>query len=196
MRPATTIKFSRFDALCAVAVVLIASLTFVSVCRSKSHQLMQLVRRTHELSAQVADIYKLRQTLKQGEERLDTLNTQLIMLHRRIPDDLDTDGFLKDLNELAARNGVVIVRVQPGEFSDRGSYREAPVAVEATARFANLYSFVGALRDMPRLATIEDIDVRAKDSGVCRASFSLRIYAYKETDDVEQNRQEEEHSSA
>jgi|GEM_PF-2820705 len=196
MRPMRTTKFSRFDALCAVGVVLIASLFFVSVCRAKSHQLLQLVRRTHELSAEVADIHKLRQTLEQAEEQLDALNAELIMLHRRIPDNLDTDGFLKELNGLAARNGVVIVRVRPGEFSERGSYREAPVAVDATGCFANLYSFIGALRDMPRLATIEDIDVRAKDDGVCRASFSLRIYAYKETDNVKQGRQEEEHSSA
>jgi Tfp pilus assembly protein PilO len=196
MRPITTIKFSRLDALCAVGVVLIASLTFVSVCRAKSHQLVQLVRRTHELSAQVADIHKLRHTLEQAEERLDTLNAELAALHKRIPDDLDADGFLQDLTELAARNGVVIVRVRPGEFTERGLYREAPVAVDATARFANLYSFIGALRDMPRLATIDDIDVRSEDDGVCRASFSLRIYAYRETDDVEESRQKKGHSSA
>ena len=196
MRPLTNRRYSRLDVLCAAGVVLIASLTFVSVCRAKSHQLVQLVRRTHELSAQVADLRVLRETLEQAQEQLEKVNAQLMMLHKRIPDDLDADGFLKYLNEVAARNGVMIVSVRPGEFSQQGSYREALVAIDATARFGNLYLFIGALRDMPRLVTIEDIDLRAEADGLCRASLDLRIYAYKETDDVAQSWQEQEHSAA
>jgi Tfp pilus assembly protein PilO len=190
MRPITISKFSRFDALCAVAVVLAVSLTFVSVCRAKSRQLLLLVRRTHELSAQVADMHIIRAELEEAEQRLENVRAGLAHLHRRIPDNLDTEGFLKDLNDVAARNRVLIVRVRPGEFSERGSYREAPVAVDATARFSDFYSFINALRDMPRLATIEDIDMRADSNRLCHVSLSLRIYAYKETDDGAEEQEE------
>ena len=196
MRPITISKFSRFDALCAAGVVLIASLTFVSVCRAKSQQLVGLVRRTHELSAQVADIHAVRSALEEAEERLENVRAGLAHLHRRIPDDLDTEGFLKDLNDVAAHNRVLIVRVRPGEFSEQGSYRDAPVAVDATARFSDFYSFIDALRDMPRLATVEDIDVRADTDRLCDVSLSLRIYAYKETDDDTQEQEEEKPGSA
>ena len=49
---------------------------------------------------------------------------------------------------------------------------------------------------MPRLATVEDIDVRADTDRLCDVSLSLRIYAYKETDDDTQEQEEEEPSSA
>ena len=196
MRPIKISKFSRFDALCAAGVVLIASLTFMSVCRAKSQQLVQLVRRTNELSAQVADIHDVRSALAEAELRLENVKAGLAHLHRRIPDDLDTEGFLKDLNDVAAENRVVIVRVRPGDFSKQGSYRDAPVAVDATARFSDFYSFINALRDMPRLATVEDIDMRAGSDGLCNVSLSLRIYAYRETDDDTQEEEEERPGSA
>ena len=196
MRPLAIRKFGRLDVLCAACVVLVGSLTFVGVCRAKSQQLVRLVLRTNELSAQVADIHEVRAALDQAQERLEDYRTGLALLHRRIPDDLDTDGFLKDLNNVAAQNKVVIVSVRPGEFSEQGSYRDAPVAVEATGRFKDFYSFINALRDMPRLATVEDIDVRADDNRLCHISLTLRIYAYKETDDDGQEEREEKRSSA
>jgi len=189
MRPTATRKFSKLDALCAVGVALVTFLTFLGVCRAQSGQLMQAMRRTNDLSAEVAEIQKLLASLDKVQERIETARGELALVHRRIPDDLDTEGFLKDLNSVAARNKVVVVGVRPGEITEQGSYRDAPVAVEATAKFANFYSFINALRDMPRLATVEDVDVRADDDGLCRISLTLKIYAYKETDD---GRQEEE----
>jgi Tfp pilus assembly protein PilO len=186
MRPTATRRFGRFDALCAAAVALAAFLTFLGVCRAQSRQLMQAVIRTHDLSAQVAEIQRLRASLDTAEERLGAAKAELALVHRRIPDDLDTEGFLKDLNSVAARNKVVIVKVRPGEITEQGSYRDAPVAVEATAKFSNFYSFINALRDMPRLATVEDVDVRADDDGLCNISLTLKIYSYKETDDGQQ----------
>lgn len=186
MRPTATRRFGKFDALCAAGVALVTLLMFLSVCRAQSGQLMQAVRRTNDLSAEVAEVQKLRASLDKAEERLGAARAELALVHRRIPDDLDTEGFLKDLNSVAGRNKVVIVRVKPGEITEQGSYRDAPVAVEATAKFSNFYSFINALRDMPRLATVEDVDVRADDDGLCHISLTLKIYSYKETDDGQQ----------
>jgi len=189
MRPKATGRFGKVDAMCAAGVVLITFVTFLGVCRAQSRQLVHVVRQTHDLSAQVADVHRGRAALEQAQERLETVQAELALVHRRIPDDLDTEGFLKDLNGVAARNKVVIVKVRPGEVTERDSYCDAPVAVEATARFRDFYSFINALRDMPRLATVEDIDVRADRDGLCHVSLTLKIYSYKETDD---GRQEEE----
>jgi type IV pilus assembly protein PilO len=186
MRPAATRRFGKFDALCAAGVVLVTFLAFLGVCRAQSGQLMQAMRRTNNLSAEVAEIQKLRASLDKVQERLETTREELALVHRRIPDDLDTEGFLKDLNGVAARNKVVIVGVRPGEITEQGSYRDAPVAVEATAKFHDFYSFINALRDMPRLATVEDVTVEADDDGLCQISLTLKIYAYKETDDGSQ----------
>ena len=186
MRPETSRGFGKFDALCAAGVALVTLLTFLGVCRAQSGQLMHAVRRTNDLSAEVAEIQKLRASLEKVQERLDTAKEELALVHRRIPDDLDTEGFLKDLNSVAAQNKVVIVRVRPGEITERGSYRDAPVAVEAAAKFGDFYSFINALRDMPRLATVEDVDVQADDGGLCQILLTLKIYAYKETDDGSQ----------
>ena len=183
MRPTATRKFGKFDAMCAAGVALVTLLMFLSVCRAQSGQLMQAVRRTNDLSAEVAEVQKLRASLEKVQTRLETARGELALVHRRIPDDLDTEGFLKDLNSVAARNKVVIVRVRPGEITEQGSYRDAPVAVEATAKFSNFYSFISALRDMPRLATVEDVDVRADDDELCHISLMLKIYAYKEMAD-------------
>lgn len=186
MRPTAIRKFGEFDALCAAAVTLVTFVTFLGVCRAQSRQLVHVVRQTHSLSAQVADVHSMQAALEQAQERLQNMKAELALVHRRIPDDLDTEGFLKDLNGVAAQDKVVIVRVRPGEVTERGAYRDAPVAVNATSRFSDFYSFINALRDMPRLATVEDIDVRADDEGLCHISLTLKIYAYREADDGQQ----------
>ena len=183
MRPVNVRKFSGFDAMCVAGVVVVALLAYVGVCRASSQHLRQLVLRTNEVSAQAADLGEVRAALQKAEQRLEELRTRLTFLQQRIPDDLDMDGFLKQLNDIATRTKVLIVRVRPGEVSDRDSYREALVAVDGTGRFKELYSFINALRGMPRLTTIEEIDISVDTDRLCRVSLTLKIYAYEEIND-------------
>ena len=186
MRPTKVRKFGGFDAICAMGLVLAALIAYAGVCRANCLQLRHLVSRTHEASAQAADLGEVRAALQQAEQRLENSRARLALLHKRIPDDLDIDGFLKELNKVATHNKVLIVRVKPGEMNERDSYREAPVAVDGTGRFRNIYSFIHALRGMPRLATIEEFDISVDADRLCRLSLMLRIYSYKELDDESQ----------
>lgn len=180
MRPQIKHRLERFDAVCIAGVLLVALLGYMSLCRAKFCQLRHFSSLTREVSVQIEEMGSMRAALERERGRLEKVKEGLALLHQRVPDDLDTDGFLRELNEIANKKNVLIVKVRPGEVIERGSVIETPVAVEATARFADFYSFVAALQEMSRLATIEEIDLRAEEDRSCRISMMLRIYAVGE----------------
>lgn len=187
MRPVTERRFGAFDAMCVAAVLLAALLTYVGVCRASSKQLLQLAVRTNKAAAEAAELGDVQAALQEAEQRTEKVKAQLALLHKRIPDDLDMDGFLREINEIATRNNVLIVKVRPGELSDRESYRQAHVAVDGSGRFRNIYAFINALRTMPRLTTIEGIDIRVEQDRSCRVSLTLSIFAYRDdTDEIQE----------
>ena len=192
MRPRQGKRFSGFDVLCITGVAFVAVFVYMGICRAQVQELRRLEQHAVDIAAQATEITNIWAQLNEGKAQLGDLKAELDRLHRRIPDDLDTDDFLKDLNSLAGRSDVVLVRVEPGEVVERGSYREAPVAVEAQAGFRDFHTFVTALHEIPRLVRIEEIDMRVADGEAPRVSLTLRIYAFKETDNEQH---EKEHHS-
>ncbi len=183
MRPIIRKKFTAFDAVCVAGILVAAIITHSVTCRTMSRRIITLMLRTHEVSAEVADLDMIRATVESGERHIGTFTSKMAMLHTRIPDDLNTDRFLKELVETAEGHNVLILRVNPGEVSGQGSYRDIPVAVDAQADFKNVYSFIKAVREMPRLVTVEEIRMRSNENELAQVTFILRIYAYKEIDD-------------
>ena len=183
MRPIIKKKFTAFDAACIAGILVAAIVTHSITCRTISRRIIHLVLRTREVSAQVADLDMIRATVESGEQHIEMFTSQLATLHRRIPDDLNTDRFLKELVETAERHNVLILRVNPGEVSGQGSYRDVPVVVDAQAVYKDVYSLIKAVREMPRLVTVEEIRVRSSEDALAQVTFILRIYAYKEIDD-------------
>jgi Tfp pilus assembly protein PilO len=145
--------------------------------------LLQLAVRTNKAAAEAAQSDEVRAALEAAEQRTDKVKARLELLQKRIPDDIDMDDFLREINEVATQNKALIVNVRPGEVRERDSYRQAPVAVDATGRFKNIYSFVNALRDMPRLTTIDGIDIAVDKERLCRTSLTMSIYAYRDNRD-------------
>jgi len=183
MRPVRERRFGAFDAMCAAGIVLVAFLAYVGVCRANSREFVQLAVRTNEAAAEAAQLDEVRAALETAETRTEKVKARLALLHKRIPDDLDMDGFLREINEVATQNNVLIVNVRPGEVSEQDSYRQAPVAVDATGRFKNVYTFINALRVMPRLTNIEGIKIEVDEDRLCRISLTLSIYAYRDNSD-------------
>jgi len=193
MRPREDKTFTGFDLLCITGLGLVAVFAYMGISRAQVHELRRIEQHAVDIAAQATEISNIWAQLNEGKARMADLKAGLARLHRRIPDDLDTDEFLKDINSLAGRNDVLLVRVEPGEVVEKGSYREAPVAVEAQAGFRDFHTFVTALHEIPRLVRIEEIDIRATDGELHRVSLTLRIYAFKETDNEQQKK---EHHSA
>lgn len=155
-------------------------LAYVGLCRANSRELLQLAVRTNKAAAEAAQLNEVRAALQEAEQRTEELTARLELLHKRIPDDIDMDDFLKELNDVATQNKVIVVNVRPGEISERESYRQTPVAVEATGRFKDIYTFINALHAMSRLTDIEAIEIDVDEDRLCHISLTLNIYAYKD----------------
>ena len=183
MRPIITKKFTAFDAACVAGILVAAIATHSVTCRSMSRRIITMMLRTREVSAEVADLDMVRATVESGEQHIGAFTSQMTTLHTRIPDDLNTDRFLRELVETAELHDVLILRVNPGEVSGQGSYRDVPVVVDAQADFKNVYSFIKAVREMPRLVTVEEIRMSSSQDELAQVTFILRIYAYKEIGD-------------
>jgi Tfp pilus assembly protein PilO len=114
------------------------------------------------------------------EQRLSAFDLQL-------PQDVQLETFLRQLDDIAQRTGFIMTQLQPGQLQpgqlQPGElYSILPIAITAEASFPVLYAFLAALSDIPRLTNIDALTVgRKAEQLVCDVTFTLLIYVAKST---------------
>ena len=81
--------------------MLAAFLAYGVFCRGRIKELRRINDHVREVAAEAAEVAEMQGVLGRGKVRLAEFETELARLHKRIPDDLDTDQFLKELNAVA-----------------------------------------------------------------------------------------------
>ena len=117
---------------------------------------------------------------QQAEVR--TIEQRLSAFDQQLPQEVQLETFLRQLDHVAQRTGFIMTQIQPGHVQSGELYSTLPIAITAEASFPALYAFLTALPDIPRLSNIDTLTVARKAaSSVCDITFTLLIYAAKNT---------------
>jgi Tfp pilus assembly protein PilO len=140
------------------------------------HAQEQVLIRQVEVSPQLQAGFEHQQAEVHAiEQRLSTFDQQL-------PQEVQLETFLRQLDHVAQRTGFTMTQIQPGHVQSGELYSTLPIAITAEASFPALYAFLTALPDIPRLSNIDALTVARKaDSSVCDITFTLLIYVAKNT---------------
>ncbi|CAH2897716.1 MAG: Type IV pilus biogenesis protein PilP [uncultured Paraburkholderia sp.] len=80
------------------------------------------------------------------------------------------------VSELAAKNGVLLLAVEPGAESGTGAQSERPLQFTARTDFIHLMSFLRGLAELPVLMVPVDVTIK-RDSASLSVSAALRVYS-------------------
>src|SRR5688572_4592184 len=122
--------------------------------------------RESRLTAIRADIAKGVATAKQlpqFQAQVTELENRLQNLRQVLPEEKDVADILRRIQGLAVKSNLAIQRFQPGKVVQQKLYAEIPYKLEAEGTYHNLGAFLDQISKFPRIITVSEIKIRAKN---------------------------------
>lgn len=141
-----------------------------------------------ELQVKIQEGRAARQRLPQFREEVRRLELELDKLLRILPVRLNTEDVLRRLRALAEQGDLDILRVTPGNLTDRDFYSEWPINVQLQGTYHNLASFFDRIGRFSRIFNIDNLSISAVDpsrSGghSIGATFVAKTFVYREEEE-------------
>ena len=141
-----------------------------------------------ELQVKIQEGRAARQRLPQFREEVRRLELELDKLLRILPVRLNTEDVLRRLRALAEQGDLDILRVTPGNLSDRDFYSEWPINVQLQGTYHNLASFFDRIGRFSRIFNIDNLSITAVDPNRSSghsigATFVAKTFVYREEEE-------------
>ena len=158
----------------AIAVVLVLVgiyLPFSPVAQEKDQVDKAVAQRT-QLNLEVQQLQVYKQRYGELKQQMDALNKQLDTLKTIVPEDKDTDDFIRLLEGAAAASNVAIRRLTAKAIVPKDSYFEMPFEVQADGPYFNILDFFGRLSRLSRIINVGDLTFQDPDTA--KGKYPLR----------------------
>lgn len=158
----------------AIAVVLVLVgiyLPFSPVAQEKDQVDKAVAERT-QLNLEVQQLQVYKQRYGELKQQMDALNKQLDTLKTIVPEDKDTDDFIRLLQGAAAASNVEIRRLTAKAIVPKDSYFEMPFEVQADGPYFNVLDFFGRLSRLSRIINVGDLTFQDPDTA--KSKYPLR----------------------
>jgi Tfp pilus assembly protein PilO len=133
-------------------------------------------RRGQQLDRRLASRARIERQHAALEAELEAVQRRKAELRRRITDGAREGEFLRQISVVAAEVGLRLVSFQPGGTSQHGQYGAMQVQLACDGRYESICRFLHRLEGLPRLATVERMEVVAPARG--------EVYSFKLTLDI------------
>ena len=120
---------------------------------------------------------ELRQTftIKKGMVEIEEMLAELV---KQLPDSSEVPSLLRAITEAGARRGLEFVVFDPQEEELGDFYSTLPILMEVRGGYHQLANFISDLAQMPRIVTVEDLEITAEEQGTLTSSLVVKTYSY------------------
>jgi len=94
------------------------------------------------------------------EAQLEEMQISFGALKDQLPSDTEIPGLILDISEKGLSNGLEIELFKPESEINKEFFAEKPIKIEAKGGYAELAGFVSDLSALPRIVTINDIQLQ------------------------------------
>lgn len=115
--------------------------------------------------------------LEEYQKQLAEINRSFGALLKQLPNASEMESLLVDINQAGLGRGLQFELFKPGTEQMRDFYAELPISIRVTGSYHDLGAFTGDIAKLPRIVTLNDIDV----SGVKEGGGSLMMTAVAKT---------------
>ena len=160
----------------AIAVVLVLVgiyLPFSPVAQEKDQVDKAITTRT-ALTQEVTQLQVYKQRYGELKQQMDALNKQLDTLKTIVPEEKETDEFIRLLQGAATESNVAIRALKAKAVAPKdNNYYEMPFDVQADGPYFNVLDFFGRLSRLSRIINVGDLEF-ADPEKAKGARYSLR----------------------
>src|SRR6266568_7289218 len=143
----------------AVAVVLVlvgVYLPFSPVAQEKD-QVDKAILQKAQLTQEVQQLQVYKQRYGELKQQMDALSKQLDTLKTIVPEEKETDEFIRLLQGAASASGVQLRRLTSQAIVPKEYHYEMPFEVQADGPYFNVLDFFGRLSRLSRIINVGDL---------------------------------------
>lgn len=132
--------------------------------------------------------------LDEYRKQLAEIDRSFGVLLKQLPNKSEMESLLVDINQAGLSRGLQFELFKPGTEAKKDFYAELPITVRLTGSYHDLGAFAGDVAKMPRIVTLNDIDVSDSAKGAAPGVLALAATAktFRYLDEEELARQKRE----
>jgi len=97
-------------------------------------------------------------------KQLAEIDRQFGALLKQLPNRAEMDSLLADINQAGIGRGLQFQLFKPGGETLKDFYAEMPISIELTGAYHDLGAFAGDVAKMPRIVTLNNIELERKEA--------------------------------
>src|ERR1700682_1063011 len=145
-------------ALAVTAVLIVGGIYIpVSPVAQERDEVSKAVLQRQQLSQEVTQLQVYRQRYSELKSQMDALNKQLDTLKTIVPEEKETDEFIRLVQGAAAASNVQLRRLTAQAIVTREYHYEMPFEVQADGPYFNILDFFGRLGRLSRIINVGDL---------------------------------------
>ncbi|GAC1637739.1 MAG: hypothetical protein NVS9B14_17880 [Candidatus Acidiferrum sp.] len=148
----------------AVVLVLVGIYVPLSPVAQERDQVDKAVQERSQLNQEVQQLSVYKQRYSELKQQMDALNKQLDTLKTIVPEEKETDEFIRLLQGAASASNVDLRRLKALQVSSKDYYYEMPFEVQADGPYFNILDFFGRLSRLSRIINVGDLQFNDPES--------------------------------
>jgi type IV pilus assembly protein PilO len=130
--------------------------------------------------------------LEAYQKQLAEINRSFGALLKQLPNASEMESLLVDINQAGLGRGLQFELFKPGAESLKDFYAELPITIKVAGSFHDLGAFTGDIAKLPRIVTLNDIDVQVSKDGGLAMSAVAKTFRYLDEEEVARQRREKQ----
>ena len=129
---------------------------------------------------------KKRQAVNLDEYRrqLAEIDRSFGALLKQLPNKAEMGDMLVDINKAAQARGLSVELFKPGGEAPREFYAEVPITLNLTGSYHDIGAFTGDIAKLPRIVTLNDINLSANPKGTMSIRTTARTFRYLDEGEI------------
>ena len=135
---------------------------------------------------------KKRQAINLDEYRrqLAEIDRSFGVLIRQLPNKAEMEALLIDINQAGLGRGLQFELFRPGAEVAKDFYAELPITIKLTGTYHDLGAFAGDVAKMPRIVTLNDIDISVNKDPVLTLNATAKTFRYLDEEEIAKQKRE------
>lgn len=156
------------------------------------------VKRKDEISLKEKWVDKKKQAINLDEYRrqLAEIDRSFGALLKQLPNKSEMEALLVDINQAGLGRGLQFELFKPGSEARRDFYAELPISIKLTGNYHDLGAFAGDVAKMPRIVTLNDIEVVVGRDTTLAFTSTAKTFRYLDEEEMARLRAEQKKQGA
>jgi type IV pilus assembly protein PilO len=137
---------------------------------------------------QLRDEYQIKTAQAANLEALIKQKAQVdqyvVRLEKQLPSKAEMAALLSDINQAGLGRGLQFELFKPGQVLVKDYYAELPIDIKVTGNYHDIGSFAGDMANLPRIVTLNNLDLAAGKDGVLTLNAVAKTFRYLDQDEV------------